>query len=202
LEGHTLRGLLPVSFTASCSPTVSFTTVNDELIAGDFHTATVLKDNFVDIVDFSILASRWNTAIDPTLSTGADATGDGVQGVADFTAIQINFFREGDDTDGCPPPLGWPQSTDVDPEVAPLEEALDEDLLPHATPVRGRTSLRVNQWPAAGGSLRRADLNGDGVIDTADIRQFAQRNGLALRPEFEAKLRSIEMAEELQAAPE
>jgi hypothetical protein len=38
----------------------------------------------------------------------------------------------------------------------------------------------------------RADLNGDGVVDTSDIREFAFRNDLALLPAFERKLEERE----------
>ena len=192
VEGHTLRTLLPVSFVGQCSPTVSF--INDyRLVAGDFHTATVPQDNFVDIVDFSILASRWNTTIDPTLSTGADATGDGVQNLADFTAIQINFFVEGDDADGCPPTLtsgDLPEGEVV--EAVPLDEVGEASAIPMSLPARARASLRVSELSAENAPLARADLNGDGVIDARDIRRFARSNGIRLRPEFDARLRVLE----------
>jgi hypothetical protein len=40
----------------------------------------IAKDNLVDITDFSNLAANFNGSIDPSLDTGADATGDGLQG--------------------------------------------------------------------------------------------------------------------------
>lgn len=99
-EGHTLARLAPLSFD-SCGHAIVDMTSSDRLIAGDFHTPSVAQDGLVDIVDFSILATEWGTAIDPNSSQGADATGDGLQDTADFTAIQMNYFNVGDPANGC-----------------------------------------------------------------------------------------------------
>ncbi|MFQ5496240.1 MAG: hypothetical protein ACE5EX_12770, partial [Phycisphaerae bacterium] len=93
-EAHTLRRLEPLSITA-CSGNVDLSGVR-LLPTGDLQTGTVLQDNLCDITDFSILASAWNVPIGANLTTGGDATGDGTQGTADFTAIQVNFFTIGE----------------------------------------------------------------------------------------------------------
>ena len=89
-EGHTLRRLLALTFDGTGQATTAFTG-SSQLLAGDFS-----DDNFVDIVDFSILAANFST-----LGDEADATCDGVQGSADFTTILANFFVPGDEVDGC-----------------------------------------------------------------------------------------------------
>lgn len=168
-ESHTLRRLLPLSFTG-CAAEVNFDGLNS-LTAGDFQTGSVVQDNIVDITDFSVLASRFNSPIDPTESTGADATGDGLQESADFGAIQANFFRVGDELDACPPPSNW------------------------GAPVRvPQASVSVMTLPAR--DRDRVDLNGDGLVDMKDIRDFAQRHGLSLDPQMERKLRQAELLDQ------
>jgi hypothetical protein len=159
-EGHTLRTLSGVDLSLTGSATVAVS-----LKAGDFHTATVAQDNLVDIVDFSILASRWDTIIAADESIGGDATGDGVQGVADFTAIQVNFFEVGDDEDQCAALAGPPE-----------------------VPRRGLHRIGVEQIEPDVPWAHPADLTGDGVIDADDIRAFARKHELELLPSFEAKL--------------
>jgi hypothetical protein len=179
-EGHTLLRLQAISYGACYVATINLTTAGSgrPLVAGDFRTAVVTQDNLVDITDFSILASRWNQTIDRNLGTGADATGDGAQNTADFTAIQVNFFDVGEEAEGCPK-----VATDDDdglrtPEAEPV---------PVVTP---RSSVPVSSLGFA--SANKADLNGDGMIDTKDIRAFARQNGLTLLPEFSEKLDKLE----------
>ncbi|HUN81240.1 MAG TPA: lamin tail domain-containing protein, partial [Phycisphaerae bacterium] len=107
-EGHTLRKRLPLVF-YSCFATVACTGA-DHLVAGDLQTTGVPQDNLVDILDFAILAARWNTMVSDCVSGlpadcsyGADINGDGAQDTADFVAIQMNFFKTGDDMPACPP---------------------------------------------------------------------------------------------------
>lgn len=169
-EGHTLRRLAAVVFDVCGNADVDFTGPNRLLLAGDLNTATEPQDNFVDITDFSILAAAWGTATDPNAATGADVTGDGVQDTADFTAIQVNYFKIGDATDFCP------------------AAALDRAELFHAYRRKavGRDRIPVRALRIA--NARRADLNGDGVVDAADIRAFARRHKLPLLSKFRREL--------------
>jgi hypothetical protein len=184
-EGHALRRLAAVSFT-SCEATVDVSGAN-LLIAGDFHTASVPKDNLVDITDFSILASRWNQAIDPNASEGADATGNGLQNTGDFTAIQANFFLVGDPIDACPVMVfddyagggagergrfdELQRVSRDDPPVLQSRIAVDRDLFPETV---------------------EADMNGDGFVDGQDVRLFAARHRIRLSPELDRTLRQLE----------
>jgi hypothetical protein len=173
-EGHTLGTSLPLSFVA-CDATAEVNGA-DRLLGGDFHTAAVAKDNLVDITDFSILAAGFNTLIDANQTTGADATGDGVQGTADFTAIQANYFKMGDAVDSCT-------------QFAPLAVVDGTGRLTDTIRVpKNRITVAAARTPRAAS----ADLNGDGIIDEIDIRAFAARHNLRLLPEFEKRLAAIE----------
>jgi len=179
-EGHTLRRLAVPSF-SSCAATVNLTGVS-HLLSGDFQTGVVSQDGLVDITDFSILAARFNTPIDPDLSTGADATGNGVQGTDDFTAIQVNFLTVGEAVEGCGGSAGVRSGRIV--------TIIGVDNMLNATEVMPVVAVAVDNLPILGAD--RADLNGDGVIDGRDIRAFARRHNLPLLPEFDRKLRQLE----------
>jgi hypothetical protein len=164
-EGHTLSRLLAVSWEGPdyCSATVSFTGVN-ELKSGDFSNPPyVPQDDLVDITDFAILFINWNLSVDPNQGWLADATGDGNQETADFTAIQANFADVGDPEDGCG--LGLLS-------VKPLWR------------------IPVSRSGLADAEL--ADMTGDGMIDVKDIRAFAKVYNLPLTPSFKAKLTRVE----------
>jgi hypothetical protein len=180
-EGHTLRRRSALSFSA-CTASVDLSG-SRLLLAGDFQTTTVPQDNLVDITDFSILASRWNVPIDRNLSTGADANGDGLQGSADFTAIQVNFFRLGEGIHACTAEAGQDTEVTDGGDITPVR--ID------STRVAPRSSLWVSSAPIP--NAYRADLNNDGRIDTRDMRVFAEVNGLELLPEF------LEVAEKLES---
>ena len=183
-EGHTLSRLKALTF-ASCSALVDFSGA-DLLLAGDFQTATVPQDDLVDIVDFSILASRFHDAIDPTSSLGADATADGIQDTADFTAIQVNYFRIGDAADGCGGGGGGGgASIGGKTPVGTSDERLS------ILPTHGhKAAVKVDEL--ADPTLSVADINADGVIDSKDIRAFATQRGYMLMPAFDAKLTELE----------
>jgi len=181
-EGHTLRRLAPLTFT-SCAATVNMTGAA-LLETGDFQAGAVAQDNLVDITDFSILAGNWNQAIGASLSTGADATGDGLQGLADFTAVQSNFFSLGDAPDGCPLLLTGRRVRGRGGNARPTLSALVR---------RGVSRIPTARLSIPG--ARRADVNRDGVIDVRDVRLFARRNNLPLTPAFEKKLDRIEREE-------
>ncbi|MFQ5461083.1 MAG: hypothetical protein ACE5E5_00480, partial [Phycisphaerae bacterium] len=94
--GHTLSRLAPPILFDGCGDEfVDLTLAGSELISGDFQNAagTALQDGLVDITDFSILASVYNTPAPANHNVGADATGDGMQATADFVAIQQGFLQ-------------------------------------------------------------------------------------------------------------
>ncbi|MCK4658363.1 MAG: thrombospondin type 3 repeat-containing protein [Phycisphaerae bacterium] len=173
-EGHTLRTRVAVDFAGTLADSVTVF-----LTSGDFHTAVVPQDNLVDITDFSILASNWETAIGADVSIGGDATGDGYHDGDDFALIQPNFFEVGDTVNGCGR-VG---------RVSPA--ALHVDVVSR-TP---RAGISVSELSLTVAYAERADVDGNGVIDARDIRAFARRHNLPLQPAFEAKL--LELEEEL-----
>jgi len=144
-EGHTLTRTLDLEFTGpdGCSAIADLTTTGTVLVSGDFQTANVAQDNLVDIVDFSILATRWEQAVgavhdavvcaeaDPAeCSYGADATGDGIQSTADFTAVRVNFFAIGDP----PPACGGRLAATADAMPVPNSDLLLSLALPAVKP--------------------------------------------------------------------
>jgi hypothetical protein len=178
-EGHTMRRLKSLTF-VSCNATVDMTGV-DALVSGDFQAGAVTQDGLCDITDFSMLARDFNTAIDPTISSGADATADGVQGSADFAAIQMNFLTAGDAVNGC--------------GTLRRDGRLTEfDLMNPADVVRPmpKSAIAVQALPM--NNANRADLNRDGIVNYQDIREFAKIHGLRLIPSFERKLSQLERA--------
>jgi hypothetical protein len=194
VEGHTLRRRVPIDLSVNGSDTV---TVN--LISGDLQTLTVAQDALIDIVDFSILASRWNTAVtdcvggDPEdCSLGADVTGDGEQDTVDFTAIQIYFFNVGDDVSGCgviSPPAG-PKKKDGG--IAAATVSAPVPMRNGASGLPGRTSISVGELTTLDARAALADVNADGTVDAKDIRLFARQRGLPILESFDQKLKAIE----------
>ena len=194
-EGHTLSRLAAVDFSGDNEDTVSVS-----LVSGDLQTAVMPQDDIVDILDFAILSSRFNTTVtdcvtgDPEdCSLGADVTGDGDQDTVDFTALQIYFFQVSDPQDACPA---------FAPPGKPGREPLAQDDLkstsnkapPLAIP-RGLGRIGTSRLRAMDASLVSADENGDGIVDAGDIREFFRQHGIAILPAFELKLRSMEAAE-------
>jgi hypothetical protein len=178
-EGHTLREVEPVVFSGNSA------TVGVTLRSGDLQTASVSQDDLTDIVDFSILASRWETPVsdcatgDPEdCSLGADVTGDGLQNTADFQVIQFYFFNTSDADPSC----GGSAPAPGDPPSGGSLSGF----------AGARSSVRVEDLPLDPSDAARADVTGDGVVDTRDIRAFARRHKLRLLPEFEAKLSRLE----------
>ena len=174
-EGHTLRELVAVDFVTTLADSVTVF-----LPSGDFHTAVVPQDNMVDITDFSILASSWETAIEANQGIGGDATGDGYHDADDFALIQPNFLTFGEGINGCGKLLS---------HVGRVPPAASEDGVISRTP---RTSIDVSELRLRVPDAQRADLDGNGVVDARDIRAFARRHNLLLLPVFEAKLSKLE----------
>ena len=91
-EDHVVRRMLSGQSMGGGTPTVQFiSAVGAELLAGDF-----TGDNFVDVLDFSVLAMYFNT-----VNTRADVDGSGLTDSADFSAIVANFFVHGDTRSTC-----------------------------------------------------------------------------------------------------
>ncbi|MFQ5461272.1 MAG: hypothetical protein ACE5E5_01460, partial [Phycisphaerae bacterium] len=172
-EGHTLARTLPVSFAAACTVPVDLSGAN-QLLAGDFSNAFVPQDNLVDINDFSILAIAWNQTIDPNADFGADATGDGIQDVADFSAISANFAKVGDLPTNC---------------VITASSAGDPGF-PVASEF-AQVSIDAAAFPQG----QYADLNGDGVIDGQDMRLFVDRYGIPKTAPVRGLLRQLGVSE-------
>ncbi|RIK65957.1 MAG: hypothetical protein DCC65_10970, partial [Planctomycetota bacterium] len=192
VEGHTLRRTVAVDLSGDNSDTVSVS-----LLSGDLQTQTVPQDDLVDIVDFSILASRFMTPVSECVSGdpedceyGADVTGDGDQDTADFTAMQINFFQQGDDVHECVVFTAPGKPAGLTPTTTELTQVASMPL--GSQRLSGRGSITTQELTAMGARLSTADLNLDGVVDSRDIRAFAQRRGMTLLPSFESKLRSLE----------
>ncbi len=172
-EGHTLRKLTAVDLDAALADSVTVF-----LPSGDFHTVLVEQDNLVDITDFSILASSWETMIDADESTGGDATGNGYHNAGDFALIQPNFLMFGEELDGCR-------------HVGRVPPAASEDgVVSRAL----RTSIDVSELCLRVPDAQHADLDGNGVVDARDIRAFAKRHNLSLQPAFDARLAELEEA--------
>ncbi len=187
-EGHGLRRLRAVDFSTSFATTTNFAGI-DKLTAGDLQTPNIPQDNLSDILDFSILAARWNQPVtdcmvgDPNPENceyGADITGDGIQDTADFTALQQNFFAVGDPADGCPALLSGGRP----------------NLEPNANRAVGRISIPVAEMSSMLPNVARADVTGDGLVDLRDILAFAELHNLPLIPEFERKLRRLRVSRE------
>ena len=153
------------------------------LLTGDLQTVSLAQDNLVDIVDFSALASRWNQLVNPDSELGADVNGDGTQGLADFTAMQLNFFEVGDSDNACASRPSRGGGTD-------RFTALSAGVSRRSREREVRLSVRVESLPFAG--RWHADLTGDGMVDGDDIRAFARQNGLTLLPAFQRKLARLE----------
>jgi len=112
------------------------------------------NDNLIDIRDFGVFAGQWGTTPDPNSTwpaKNANFDCDGSVGTPDFTFIQIGFLSRGD----------------AEPSYA---ETLSMEI--PLTSVSVAEMKKLIGMPAA----RKADVNGDGVIDLTDIKLFLQSN--------------------------
>jgi len=113
------------------------------------------NDNWVDILDFGVLAGQWGTTGHPWVGRDADfncsTTVGGADGSADFTFIQIHFLAKGDAEPGAA-------------QTAGLEMPM--------------TSISVKELAKIVGmrAARKADVNNDGVVDTTDMKLFMDKH--------------------------
>jgi|GEM_PF-3879429 len=135
---------------------VAYFTGDNRLTTADYY-----NDELIDIADFGAFITEWGACYDsepdsicdghtpcayaPPSGFHADANGDGVLDVSDFNPISGNFLMTGD-PDCCSRGGGGDQPRDA----VTVQELLD---------------LGVR-------NARRADLNGDGWIDMADVELF------------------------------
>lgn len=165
---HTLRkrddddfGISGASYVADFT-SVSPSDSGDALLGGNFN-----DDMFIDILDFGIFIGQFGT--DPgvvggdtvcgTLGFDADASGNGMVLGEDYTFISTQFLFMSEDS--C--------------AVAPIYAGDDNGFRPIDAqrinePV---VSITLEELDARGmGHLASADLNGDGVLDQADLAAF------------------------------
>lgn len=184
-EGHTLRRVAPVDLSGTYEDVVNLT-AGTALLSGDFQTTSTPQDDIVDILDFAILAARFNTTVSDCMtgaaahcSMGADVNGDGQQGTVDFTALQINFFMVSDPLQGCvasaPTPGRKPGGFTEANQTAHSGQPVDGLRSP-------RGSISTVELKAFVPAADAADLTGDGVVDARDVVSFAQRHGLRVTP--------------------
>lgn len=193
-EGHTLRSLGHVTW------------VNEDgaaslvLRSGDLQTGVVSQDGVVDIIDFSILAARWNVAVAADSAFEADINGDGIQATADFQALQTNYFEVGDGIDNCDNRSDGQPDDGIDtPDWLPLPVKPVRKIGLDGEAFSGISAKRSISLADLGGRVahpERADMDGNGIVDARDIRAFATRNRLTIKPEFDRKLRSMVQAQE------
>ncbi len=135
---------------------------DDSLPGGNFN-----DDEFIDILDFGVFISQFG--IDPNAPGGdtlcgsptpdADASGNGMVGTEDFTFIQTQFLLAAEAT--CASNLLTAGSG---------SGQIEFDAIRAAGPY---TSIATDRLADLGmGELAGADLNHDGVLDTADIAAF------------------------------
>lgn len=201
-EGHTLRKLMPLGY-SSCHAAVNCTGT-DRLIAGDFQTSGIPQDNLVDVLDFAILAGRWGTTVGDCVSglpancgLGADVNGDGVQETADFQAIQINFLKIGDGPHACS------VLVPAQPKRQPLAGASGDPTVISELPdalTAPQSSISI-QSSVLRSVSSNADVDGNGLIDLKDIREFARQRGIPLLAEFEQRIAAYEASTASAVAP-
>ncbi len=182
--GHSLSSLTAISLDACGNQTIDLTGVNS-LVSGDWSSAPLsggvaIQDDLVDVIDFSILATAWNAPIDPTLSAGADADGDGQQSTADFPVLAANFLKQSDPVDSCGAAMAGGGLRPISGSV----------------PYRPLISVPVEQLDLVNADW--VDLDGNGIVDVDDIVVFADEWGLELPPSFPRDARSQKPARRIR----
>jgi hypothetical protein len=149
----------------------------DPQVGGNWLTGGNLNDDCViDILDFGVFIDQFGDDVGAdtdcsTMAPHSDVSGDGLVNEADYNFIANNFLELGKENccgevaPGCLPPGGGGRAG----------SALIID-----------NKGRVLSVPATSPQLQRADLNGDGVLDLADLDAFEA----GVRPAPKAKVRS------------
>jgi len=163
---HTLRSTAAnfstvdnINYTASFSGSRSGGGWGHWMLGGNLN-----DDNFIDILDFGVFVSEFLTPGVPnspcgTVAPDGNINGDNVIDLVDFVFVQVNSLQAGEPT-CCPSPIA-----SGEPEEAPVE------------------SISVRELQRRGlYHLIMADLNRDGILDQADMEEFA--NGTMPSPEF------------------
>jgi hypothetical protein len=156
-QAHTLRSVSSIECGADGHLSAEFK--GDPFFGGNWLIGGNLDGSHViDILDFGVLVSQYlkpgdvNNTCDEIKAPGyrdADINADGVVDSLDYAFIQGNFLEE--DKDSCCPDEGI--ASGENPPVY--------------------TSITVQQLRQLGlGDLAVADLNRDGVLDTADMEAF------------------------------
>jgi len=97
----------------------------------------------------------------------------------------VNYFKVGEAVDGCAVTAG----SDLLGETEII--SLDPVLIDTQPRLRSSVAVSSLEFPDA----QRADINGDGIVDSADILAFAEKYNLRLLPSFRAKLAKLERIE-------
>ncbi len=141
---HTLRSTVALTVAEDGTQYLASFIGVDKLIGGD-----LTDDNIIDIRDFGVFAGQYGTSDHPYEGRDADINCDGDVWGDDFTYIQIHFTKVG------APAAGGAQTAlsgrDSAPEV--------------------KTFITVAELATIIGEreARKADLNGDGIVDERDI---------------------------------
>jgi hypothetical protein len=156
---HTLTSRSPVSIEGA-KFVARF--VGDPAAGGNWLLGGNLDENHViDAVDEALVMAQYLQSVNPNTPCGSvgfhgDLNGDGIVNLADVAMIQQNFGR----TSAAPCCGGGTASSDVI-----------------------REEITLAELSAMGfGDLRAADINGDGVINQADMDVLIRRDGRTKRP--------------------
>lgn len=195
---HTLGRLMSLDFAGGSEASVDFTGAN-MLMSGDLQTAHAAQDRLVDILDFAILASRWESYVsdcdgdagtaDPECGMGGDVTGDGYQNSADFAGMQPSFFNVGDAEDNCQRPFAEIGPLDYLPTAyrsGPIVTAAAETE--DVARVLDANTLTLD--PAPGSCCVRAGESVTVLLTVSDLSQAT--NGVQVLVDFDEELLALD----------
>ncbi len=119
------------------------------------------SDEHIDVADFTILAAQYpsTTSVSkeckPSGKPNADFNGDGLVTLSDYTFIIVNFFQE--EKDPC--------------AIKCVPGAALEFSAPRSSiTVRELVEMGLGEY------VRAADVDGNGVVDLADMSRFLEKN--------------------------
>jgi len=193
-ELHTLRRT--ISLGVSETRFFADFTGTNRLICGDAN-----NDNVVDINDYGRLFAQYLSQLPPDTDCSqvappqfhTDFTCDGTVNTSDFLCILFNFLKFGDESDACCPAgadtVGGLAT--VDGSEKPVARRSEDrgssrnKRLFRAT--SARTSISVDEIAHSIGmdAAMAADMDGNGVLDVADMALFSQGNNIELPERFQ-----------------